>query len=842
MIRYKTLKFWLYGTITSLCVLPTLSYAQSDTAPLQPRIDAGVKAGTERTIGVTEAWLPVVQSPDKVLYSDIRWMADDNSDQEGNLGIGYRQLNGDQIVGVHGWIDRRRTDRGSNFYQFTSGIEYLRDDWDAKANVYLPLNDTKTYTTPNLGSTTPYLANTGLYFDTNGQVIEEAQPGADIELGYRLPVFENQIDSFRVYAGGYHFSGRETSSVTGGRVRASVDVNPWLNIGARAQYDNVRDGQGFLEATLRFPITAKQRFQEKGLHARLDESPERDIDIVTGSKTDSGLMKPVLNAESGTQQRVLHVDNTAASGGDGSKDRPFNTLTAAQTALQAHDVLYIHSGNGTTTGMNQGLVINKNDVQVIGSGTDFVYDAGRFSTNIPGLAPANGTLIASATSAPLITNTLTSVSNITGNGVLIRADNVSVSGLNVGSATHTGIYALAQSGETFNTVTISNNITHNNASGGINVTADTGGHIAHVTVENNTSNTNTGIGIYTVATNGSMIQDVTVQHNTANSNTAQGIFAQSLQAGSLISNVNILNNTANTNTDRGIATEALFGGAASSGVGGAVITNATMTGNIANGNLQHGLMTASYLGKIVNLTVANNSAANNSLTGIWIQTTQGQYGTVNAYNNIATLNHQYGMYFTANFGGGLGVNIQNLTVSNNQTNSNAGQGLYVANYAGAGMATALLENNTSSNNTGASGQGISVYSDYTFGSIELKNNTANANATDGIYIQGNGTGTLSSSLYHNTATNNGGNGVFIDDDTTAAFVADLGGGSLNSMGSNRIYGNTTKDIRVDLDGGQLKAENNWWGVNTGLNTGTRATLDVSSTIDATPFLTADPGI
>jgi len=67
-------------------------------------------------------------------------------------------------------------------------------------------------------------------------------------------------------------------------------------------------------------------------------------------------------------------------------------------------------------------------------------------------------------------------------------------------------------------------------------------------------------------------------------------------------------------------------------------------------------------------------------------------------------------------------------------------------------------------------------------------------------------------------------------------------GTLGSTGGNRIYGNTGTDLRVDLDGGQLKAENNWWGDAAGLLPD-RVTLDAGgNTVDAVPFLAADPGL
>lgn len=65
------------------------------------------------------------------------------------------------------------------------------------------------------------------------------------------------------------------------------------------------------------------------------------------------------------------------------------------------------------------------------------------------------------------------------------------------------------------------------------------------------------------------------------------------------------------------------------------------------------------------------------------------------------------------------------------------------------------------------------------------------------------------------------------------------GGAFGSVGGSSIFGNTGTDLRVDLDGGELKAENNWWGDAAGLQPA-RVTLGSGSTVDSTPFLTTAP--
>lgn len=86
-----------------------------------PRVEAGGKLGTERSLGTGELWAPLSQGPDRVLYGDIRFMADDHDNNEGNLGIGYRQIvdvpaAGPAVAGGHAWLDRRRSENDNVFY------------------------------------------------------------------------------------------------------------------------------------------------------------------------------------------------------------------------------------------------------------------------------------------------------------------------------------------------------------------------------------------------------------------------------------------------------------------------------------------------------------------------------------------------------------------------------------------------------------------------------------------------------------------------------------------------------------------------------------------------------
>ena len=199
-------RFLLSVSILACSASLSLAEEQGDNTRLKPRFETGLKYGTERSLGTGEVWVPIDQGPDRVLYGNLRLIGDDQDNSQGNLGLGYRQivdapLVGQTVAGIHGWIDRRHTDHENNFHQATIGAELLGHDLDARINAYLPLNDEKSYRTPNIGNASPYLAGSGIYYDTAGTGIEEPQPGIDLELGYRLPVLEDKIEAMRLYGG-----------------------------------------------------------------------------------------------------------------------------------------------------------------------------------------------------------------------------------------------------------------------------------------------------------------------------------------------------------------------------------------------------------------------------------------------------------------------------------------------------------------------------------------------------------------------------------------------------------------------------------------------------------------
>jgi len=710
---------------------------------LKPRVELNHRYSNDRAITTSEFWVPLIQDTqgDSVLFGDVRLVGDTGSNQEFNAGLGYREIVtgpilGEGIAGATLWYDRRFTNRGSRFNQITASGEWLGEQYDVRVNGYIPFNDSKTHTQANTNTTPSGFVGNQIFVNTDQSVVEEALPGVDVEVGTRINALDKLTDSTRIYAGGYHFEGDRTDDVTGVRARIASDITSDIQLGARYQYDDVRDSQAFVEATIRFPFKSKKSFKQDGLRSRLDESPERDIDIVTNEAvTDDGVDQLILNARTGVTQNVVHVDNTAAGGGDGSIETPFNTLAGAEAVAVANDLIYVHRGDGTTTGQDTGITIDDEGQMLAGSGVDLLFSSGRFTTG-NNQDVSNDIIVQTATTAPVITNGA-------GDGVLVTADDVLVTGITVDGASLNGIHAL-------------------NAD---NIVVDT------VTTNNNTSN---GLGI---VINSSSLNTVTLTSNNINNNT-NGITLLIENSG-VAKNININRNNVINNIQDGVRIAARDTGS-----------------------------------RIDSLILEGNVAENNADDGGFIFTTQ----SASVINNVILKNN-----ISINHSIGDGFRIQSSD-------------------AGSSFNNVIYEGNIADGNNNIGFQSVS-FADGNIGKVTYTNNTSTNNSLDGIRLFSVSNGNIDTVIFNeNIISNNVQSGIVIDDDSAVGSInIDLGGGVLGSIANNSIFNNTLEEIRIDLDGGELSAENNFFGTAAGLLPA-EVLLQDGSTIDADPFLTSDPNL
>jgi len=439
-------------------------------------VDVEGRFGQERKIGEVSIFLPLGCTEDVLLFGDLRFKGDSQSNREGNAGVGLRALKDEGILGGYAMFDRRKSALTEKLHsQVTLGAEWLAEKWELRANSYVPLTGDKEIPTgAPAGSVlgNPFLEGSGIVVPVAGQQVirEEALWGGDIEAGIKLSMPGKDGPDLWMHFGGFAFDPGGDQSLTGGRGRVRYEITDKIALTAEGQYDDVRGRQGWLGVRFRMPFGGPET-PPRGLKARMTAAPVRDVDIVTDATTvrktpDQDV--PVENIATSAPQRVLHVDNSAAPGGDGTLENPFNTLADGEAAMQPQDVLYVHAGDGTTTGQGQGVVIDDAGVQLIGSGVDFVYDGARF-THSSGV-DFSGTVLALATSAPVITN-----SNANGDGITVTAGDTAVTGLTVNGASRHGIHVLSSGGADIGSVTVQGVTASNSAEDGIRVEADGAG-------------------------------------------------------------------------------------------------------------------------------------------------------------------------------------------------------------------------------------------------------------------------------------------------------------------------------------------------------------------------------
>lgn len=779
----------LFILLTSLLSLLT---AKAGAEEFKSRVEVHTRLGTDRSIGMVELWHPLAQDYQSVLYTDLRLMGDNSDNREFNFGIGHRHLvNDDKIaLGLHGWVDRRTTELGSTFYQLAGGYEFLTADSELRVNAYLPFNQKETYSLPGgIGSSTPYLGGTGIYYDGTGQIVERPMHGLDVEAGYHfnLPVLPET--NFRAAAGAFVFSADNVETIRGTRLKFGADVTSDIEVGLRMENDNVRGSQAFLEGTLRFPFGSKAARNTLSARSRLDESPERDIDIVSGKTVDTGMRKPVLNAATGQAQRVFYVDNTAVAGGDGSYEHPFNTIAQANAAItKTGDMVYVYHGDGTAAQYDTGITLAQREQALIGEGTAFVFDGTRFRAG-NSTGAFNGYTLIAAGAAPTLSDDGT-----TGAAVVVTADDVTLSGFKADNSTGDGINI----GNASNTQ-ISNVSTSGNAGYGLYVYADDN-KTRSFTLDGFTSNNNGIHGIDIEAFNDSVWDGVTLSNLSLEGN-LRGVFLQTADQ-SIIRNVTISDSSVINQLAEGFGFNAvgsrgfenvtldnlyadnvyngiLIQGGASSTINNVTINDFTTTGNTAGGLRLRTSASASFS----DIAINNMSSSSNDASGSGIQIING--ATTSAMANITVdggtfgSNGQSGISvsnaghmqdltlknLTASgnsiagiaYTGGNGSTMDNLQIDNTVTSGNTSSGLSLVVNPGGKLDGANITNATSGGNL----HGLIVSNAGQITDIDVQGLQANGNSTNGIFVSNNVSSSLAGLSITASTMNNNASGLNI---------------------------------------------------------------------------------
>jgi len=393
-------------------------------------LDLEGKLGTERNLGEGGLFLPLYQTPDTLVFGDLRMRFDDNESHEANVGAGVRHmLSSGWNIGGYGYFDRRESPYDNFFNQITVGAEALGRDVDLRVNGYWALGD-RSRAVDSLSAAE--VSGTSITL-RGGE--ERSMSGFDAEVGWRIPVFDSEADKqLRFYVGGYRFTADDVESIQGPRARVDYTMNElpflWegsrLSLGAEWQHDDPRGSQAFAGIRLRIPLqreagaphlTAQER--------RMTDTVIRDIDVVTQAgafgaaeavtQTASGQAITVLNSAGTTGAQMITA--VAAAGANSTVVLAGSFATTAATQLQAGQTL---TGGGIAVRSASGKIARLSStgatISATGASTNGAVNAADNST-------ITGLTINATSSAGLGTHAvrIVNVSNVTVSNNVITA-------------------------------------------------------------------------------------------------------------------------------------------------------------------------------------------------------------------------------------------------------------------------------------------------------------------------------------------------------------------------------------------------------------------------------------
>lgn len=671
-----------------------------------------------------------------------------------NMGIGRRQyvdfLN--SIIGVSGWYDYdgdAYQNYGYRYNQLGVTAEVFNPLFDFRFNGYFPIGQKN-------HSLYQFEQNYLLY--VNG--IDTALQGADTKFSLR-PAFLAPLNGY-IDLGGYWFHSELVQGFGGFSTGFGVQPLPGLAVNMEVNHDDTFGTTGFVRVA--FGLRGSPGNTRIG--TRLLEPTRRNDHIVRFNQQPQIATNPNTSA----YYNVIHVDNAAAAGGNGTAEHPFKTLAAAQAASAVNDIIYVHRGTGTTAGYDTGIVL-KNNQMLLGSGNSYVIqttEVGPFLLKAldrsgPDISNPNGAAITLANNDRVGGMTISEANvGILGNGITntLLEQNTVFGGLIDG----------IQLNNSAGTIDIVNNSIKQNAQDGIHLVGGTATfNVAGNTVDSNIRN---GIffdnahgtatvdnnklgsngrgnwgGVQIAQTSGEM--DAEIKNNTIQYNT-EGIYINATGAGTVV-NANIHNNPEISHQQ-------------GDGIQVASNTNATVDFNI------HDNPNISYNGYPEGVGIGRTTAGG---AGIRLSTIDGVMGGIIGYNNLVNNagTGELPIGTAAGIDGNFrGDSVTSFIITNNIID---GKGTYVSNALPAGEGVWLDYQNTNSvvqnllvtNNQiiNSKAEGFALSAGFNNGpgvivsaniNATFDNNIIANNFFDGVRINQEGIGTMQVTLTNNHITNN----------------------------------------------------------------------------------------
>lgn len=739
--------------------------------PYTPGFTVMGLAGTNST-GYLDAMVPALGTPTTFLYVDPQILFTNNT-YTASFGTGFRHLTDSVgILGAYIFADYNHSSNSNGFWFASPGIERLGKTVDFSANVYIPIGtqsqNVSSETGQEMGTNNFLTFSQHSQFDALFTTFEAVGTGADAEIGFRLPLYNNP----KLYVGTYYFSPQDVNdNITGitGRVEMPLtdkltfvlsdgydkEEGNTVKLGLSYNFGGRRNSKFFTDDLFTDNHFADDRFSSD-LTRRMVDPVHRNLIAISGS-SDTG--QPIATGVTQTngavlvQGQIAFFDIEAPPGGDGTFEKPFNTFNQTNVNLAnggGNVNLFVDTGtylisSPPITLTNDNIFGRQDDA----NGNTFAETATGanrpvFSFNLTGSAPGftlvgnnsfDSVSLSNATMAGVgisITNPANqtmafSLTNSTVNnfstGLNILANNTgSVLSTNIGNSTFsgnaTGLNLAANSGMA--TINATSSMFNNNTVNGLNVATNSGTLIINPT--GSTFNGNAVNGLNVTTNNPNSFLTINANNSNFNNNTSAGLNFVTNNGTTVINATN--GSTFNSN-NIGLNFTNNFGTATIN------TTGATFDNNVTGLNVS----TNNAGSPLFAITTVNSHFDNNTSTGLNFSTNSGTTAQINTTGSTFNGN---GTGLTS--GTGLNVSTNDvgstftITTDSSSFDNNILTGLSFLNNSG--TANINLTNNSTFNTNGTMGAsvgtGLNFANNFGSATINAANSTFNANGTSSL--------------------------------------------------------------------------------------------------------------
>ncbi len=309
--------------------------------------------------------MQMINFDDSAVFFDGQVTLNDPNGVGFNVGVGYRWMSFQSFAsspgvmqGISIWADGTNTEADNFFPQVGLSYESLGEMWDLRANGYIPVGqDTQMGDFEQTG---------GIGFQGNSiaqltqATIDQSFYVGEAEIARRLT---RERDAW-AFAGPY-FLTNDSDDTLGYRAGLRGYAYPDLLLQIAVSNDDIFDTNAAF-TLIWFVGRTRTHFRPAcGVPDRFREPVMRN-DYVALAQSSVGSGEPFTDA-GGEELRIVHVDSSAAPGGDGTFENPFDMITDVNGAGSLEgDIILVHS-NSVFTGQSVTL---KDDQRFLGEGLD----------------------------------------------------------------------------------------------------------------------------------------------------------------------------------------------------------------------------------------------------------------------------------------------------------------------------------------------------------------------------------------------------------------------------------------------------------------------------------------